>query len=153
MTPEDADGPAIPVAIALIERVGAYLIRLRPERPGSPMPGVWEFPGGKCEPGEAPEAAARRESAEETGLSVRVKGLRRRAEHAYPHGRVALYYFDCEPEDPAGQPAPESGFLWVAAADLAGRTFPDANGPILSQLAGRATESGAARDSAIEAPP
>ena len=44
----------IDVAIAVVGREGRYLIRLRPDRPGAPMLGVWEFPGGKVDPGESP---------------------------------------------------------------------------------------------------
>ena len=46
------------VGIGLIGRAGRYLIRQRPALPSSPMPGFWEFPGGKCNPGESPEQAA-----------------------------------------------------------------------------------------------
>ena len=63
----DRSSGATRVGIGLIARDGRYLIRRRPPLPGSPMPGVWEFPGGKCEPGESPEQAAARETLEETG--------------------------------------------------------------------------------------
>lgn len=123
------------VGIGLIGRGGRYLIRQRPPLPGSPMPGVWEFPGGKCEPDESPSDAVRRECLEETGLPVRVLRMRQSRQHHYPHGFVELHYFECEPEDPGAEPAPESGFIWVFPAEMAGLTFPDANGPILRELA------------------
>ncbi len=67
----EADGPPIAVGIGLIARSGRYLVRQRPD--GTAMAGYWEFPGGKCEPGEPPEAAVVRECREETGLDVRVR--------------------------------------------------------------------------------
>ena len=99
------------------------------------MPGVWEFPGGKCEPGETPEAAVARECREETGLAVVVKNLRSSREHEYPHGRIELHYYDCETADPFAEPDPENGFVWQDATRLVTLSFPHANEPILRDLA------------------
>jgi mutator protein MutT len=129
-----ADDGAIAVGIALVRLAGCFLIRKRPPLPGSPMPGVWEFPGGKCEPGETPEAAAVRETREESGLSVRVDRLRASFSHRYPHGLIALHYFDCSVEAPVSL-NPSTGFIWCEAAELPGLVFPEANAPILEQLA------------------
>lgn len=123
------------VGLGLIRRGGSFLIRRRPRLPGSPMPGVWEFPGGKCEPGETPDRAAARECEEETGMSVVILRLRRIVSHHYPHGFVELHSFDAEPMDPIAEPSPDSGFLWVPAAELPSLIFPEANGPILRELA------------------
>ena len=81
------------VGIALVGRDGRYLIRRRP--PGSSMPGVWEFPGGKCEPGESSEAAAVRECREETGMDVVPRHLRQVITYRYPHAWVEMAYHDC----------------------------------------------------------
>ena len=104
------------------------------------MPGVWEFPGGKVEPGETPDVAAARECLEESGIAVVVGRERRRVAHRYPHGPVVLHYFDCEPAQPHPEPDEGSGFRWVSARDLPGLTFPEANGPILERLAIEAAE-------------
>lgn len=132
MTEPERHAP-IPVGIGLVARDGRYLIRLRP--PGGPMPGVWEFPGGKCERGETPGEAAARECREEIGLDVVLGRLRRRLDYRYPHGWVELSYFDCTLADPRAEPDPRTGFRWVAAEELPSLTFPQANEPILEELA------------------
>jgi len=124
------------VGIGLIGRAGHYLIRRRPPLPGSPMPGFWEFPGGKCDPGESPEQAAVRECREESGLIVRVLGRRAIITYTYPHGPVELHYFDCATADLASEPDPGSGFRWVPAWELASYRFPEANEAIVAALVG-----------------
>ena len=104
------------------------------------MPGVWEFPGGKCESGESPEAATARECREEVGLDVTVGRLDRTIVHRYPHGLVELSYFHCMPNPIDAEPDPNSGFVWVQARDLSSRRFPNANEGIVSDL-GRSAET------------
>ena len=99
------------------------------------MAGFWEFPGGKCEPGETPEAAAIRECREETGLEVVLLGARAHFAHTYAHGHVELFYYDVKTKDPGASPESSSGFLWVDAKELTGLCFPDANAPVLASLA------------------
>lgn len=96
------------------------------------MPGFWEFPGGKCEPGESPEAATRRECLEEVGVEVEVGDLLRRVVHRYPHGLIALHYYRCST---VGEPSADSGFAWVPARDLVTYRFPEANEAIVAVLA------------------
>lgn len=98
------------------------------------MPGVYEFAGGKSEPGESPESTAMREAFEEIGTNVRLVGLRRRFQHRYAHGFVDLSYFDAEPDPVDSEPAANSGFRWVDAAALPALTFPPANEPIIAEL-------------------
>src|SRR4051794_17849160 len=95
MTRDPHDERTVRVGLALVRRRGRFLVRRRPA--GTPLAGCWEFPGGKCEPGESPESAARRECLEETGLEVRIGPLRETICHTYPHGRVELWFFDAEP--------------------------------------------------------
>jgi 8-oxo-dGTP diphosphatase len=63
------------VACALIDADGRVLLAQRPE--GKTLAGLWEFPGGKLEPGERPEAALIRELHEELGITVRKRASRR----------------------------------------------------------------------------
>jgi 8-oxo-dGTP diphosphatase len=123
----------IRVGIGLIERQGAYLIRKRP--PGSAMAGRWEFPGGKCEPGESPGEATARECLEEVGVEVVVGELFHRIVHRYPHGFVELHYYRCAIQDAASRPATDSGFLWVPAEELPEYHFPEANDAVIAALA------------------
>lgn len=124
------------VAVALIARGGRYLIRQRPPLPNSPMPGYWEFPGGKCHAGESLIDCVRREILEEVGLPIDVLRLRRTVRHVYPHAHVELYFYDCILSDDRAEPAAETGFRWVAVDDLPNRRFPGGNDPIVRELIG-----------------
>jgi 8-oxo-dGTP diphosphatase len=123
----------IPVGIGILRRGDCFLVRQRPE--GTVYAGYWEFPGGKCEPGEDPARATARECSEEIGLTVVVGRLRRKITHRYPHGFVELHFYDCTTEDPAAEPAAGSSFQWVRAGELAKLRFPEANEAILDELA------------------
>jgi 8-oxo-dGTP diphosphatase len=129
----DPDEKPIPVGIGLVARERCFLVRRRPEQ--TVYAGYWEFPGGKCEPGESPAAAVERECREETGLTVVVGERRSLVLHRYPHGLVELHFHDCVPGDPTAEPAAETGFRWIAAAELAALRFPEANDAIIDELA------------------
>ena len=121
------------VGIGLVRRGDRYLIRKRLE--GQAMAGFWEFPGGKCEAGESPEAATARECLEEIGIAVAVGPLARRVVHRYPHGLVELSYLVCRTVDPTAEPPASSGFIWVDAVALPGYRFPEANDDLVAALA------------------
>jgi mutator protein MutT len=129
--PPNPDRP-IPVGIAVIRRDDRYLVRQRPA--GTVYAGYWEFPGGKCEPGESPAQASVRECLEEIGLRVTVGRLRRTTTHRYPHGLVELFFFDCVTADPTAEPPAGLGFQWFTAAELALLRFPEANEPVVDEL-------------------
>lgn len=78
------------VAHALVVRDGRYLFLRR--RAGSYWGGRWDIPGGTVEPGEDPRPAARRETAEETGLEVRVTGLAGHLANRDTHGRPLCFH-------------------------------------------------------------
>jgi 8-oxo-dGTP diphosphatase len=121
------------IAIAVVERAGHYLIGQRP--PDVSLGGYWEFPGGKTESGELPQAAAARECLEETGLQVDVSELLNETDYVYDYGAVQLHFFLCTPQDRAAVPRPP--FRWVAADELPQYEFPPANARLLELLASR----------------
>lgn len=128
---EMGQAPRGEIAVAVVEDEGRYLIGLRGE--DGPLPGVWEFPGGKVEPGESPQNAAVRECLEETGWLVRVEDRYPDVAHDYEQARVHLHFFVCVAIE---QQRPLPGrFRWVAAAELPGYAFPAANAALVQFLA------------------
>jgi mutator protein MutT len=127
--PAQAEPGPVRVAIGVVRAGDSYLVGRR--GPDSPMPGVAEFPGGKCLLHESLEACVLRECLEETGLEVRI--LQRLTEnlHTYPHGRILLTFFLCEP---VTQCEPRAPFRWVPRQELPELTFPDGNHAVLDQL-------------------
>jgi 8-oxo-dGTP diphosphatase len=124
--------PLIEVAIGLIWREGRLLITRRPA--GVHLAGLWEFPGGKREPGESAARCLAREVAEELGIEIAVGEEREVLAFTYPDRRVELRAFDCawRRGEPRARGCAE--WRWVLPADLAGYEFPPANGPLLARL-------------------
>ena len=118
------------IAIAVVEQNDHFLIGERPT--GVALAGMWEFPGGKIEPGESPAEAAVRECWEETGLEVIAGEAYPRQEQVYTHGTVELHFIACFL--PANQPEPRAPFRWVKRTDLAKYDFPAGNRPLLALL-------------------
>ena len=88
---------------ALIRREGRILMSRR--RADQPMPLLWEFPGGKVEPGEAPEVALAREVREELGCGVAVGRIHEVVFHAYPDFDLVMLVYACEIVDGARAPS------------------------------------------------
>jgi 8-oxo-dGTP diphosphatase len=127
------------IGIAVVEHRGRYLVGIRP--PGVPLAGYAEFPGGKCEPGEAADVCAVRECAEETGLAVMTVHRLDQLVHRYDHGTIELHFWLCRPCDAATVADDHRGYGWVAARELATLQFPDANAGVIRMLSNRATEA------------
>jgi 8-oxo-dGTP diphosphatase len=122
------------VAIALVDADGRLLVQQRPA--GKPMAGLWEFPGGKIEPGETPEAALIRELNEELGIDVEAACLAPACFASEPlDGRaLLLLLYICRRW--RGQPrAIEGGELkWVRPVELHGLDMPPADKPLIGLL-------------------
>ena len=90
--PASVDMPLL-VAAAVIVNKGRVLLTRRPE--DKRHPGLWEFPGGKVDPGESPEQALHREIYEELGAEIRIKGVFEVAYHRYDWGPVLVLAYEC----------------------------------------------------------
>ncbi|NOY81776.1 MAG: A/G-specific adenine glycosylase [Kiritimatiellaeota bacterium] len=125
--------PHYAVAVGIVWKEGKVLIGRR--RTDRMLGGLWEFPGGKVEPGESPVEAVVREIREETGIEVAVVDRLCTVKHAYTHFRVTLTAFECRWE--AGQAVANSAdcVRWVNPDDLADYPFPVANRRIIHALA------------------
>lgn len=121
-------------AVALIDSDGRVLLGQRP--PGKSLAGLWEFPGGKVEQGESPEAALIRELQEELGISTHASCLAPLtfASHAYPDFHLLMPLFACRRWE--GVPRAREGQVlkWVRAADLRDYPMPPADIPLIPIL-------------------
>lgn len=127
----DSAAPLV-VAIALIEREGKYLITRR--LPEDSFGGLWEFPGGKLDPGEDLETCLRREIREELGIQVKVVSRVQLVEHRYPNRLLMFHCFSCSIVEGEPQPIECSDFRWVTPGELTGFEFPPASEPIIQNL-------------------
>ncbi len=111
-------------AVALIDPDGRVLLAQRPE--GKSMAGLWEFPGGKVEPGETPEAALIRELHEELGIETWASCLAPAdlRIHSYDDFHLLMPLFACRKWEGTPQSREGQALKWVQAKDLA--QLPDA---------------------------
>ena len=125
--------PHYHIAILLLWRDGKILASKRPAK-ADHLAGFWEFPGGKCAPGEAPGEAARREAYEELGVEVEITYQRLPLEFDYPTRRVTLHPFDAVITQGEPQPLASRSLRWMAPAELRDEEFPPANAPLLEEI-------------------
>ena len=121
-------------AVALIDVDGRILLAQRPM--GKSLAGLWEFPGGKVEQGETPEAALIRELHEELGIETKESCLAPLtfASHSYPDFHLLMPIFACRRWQ--GIPTPREGqnLAWVRAKDLRDYPMPPADIPLIPIL-------------------
>jgi mutator protein MutT len=123
--------PTIVVAAAVIEREGRFLVTRR--QAGVHLEGYWEFPGGKCEKGEAIDTCLARELREELAADIHVGREVFASSHAYPDRTVELHFLSCVL---LNTPTPQVGqdMRWVARDDLTSLTFPPADTELIELL-------------------
>ena len=129
------DKPIVLVsAVALLDADNRVLLAQRPE--GKSMGGLWEFPGGKIDPGETPEAALIRELDEELGIDTHESCLAPIgfASHGYDDFHLLMPLFVCRKWN--GTPTPREGqtLAWVRPNALKDYPMPPADVPLVAQL-------------------
>jgi 8-oxo-dGTP diphosphatase len=122
------------VACALIDPDGRILLAQRP--PQKAMGGLWEFPGGKVEPGETPEATLIRELAEELGIAVQEACLApfTFASHAYTDFHLLMPLYVCRRWDGTPQALEHAAIRWVRPKDMGEYPMPAADLPLVPML-------------------
>lgn len=104
-------------------------------RAGDHLENLWEFPGGKVEPGETWEAALAREIQEELGVAIRVGAQVEEIAHNYPEKSVLLRFFTCELLEGEPRAIACQACKWVTKKNLLESQFPPADAKLLDRLA------------------
>jgi len=122
------------VACALVDADRRVLIAQRP--PGKQLAGLWEFPGGKLEAGESPEAALIRELEEELGISTKTACLAPLtfASHSYESFHLLMPLFVCRKWQGTPTPREHSALKWVRPQALRDYPMPPADEPLIAPL-------------------
>lgn len=127
--------PHFDIAVGIIwDKQNQVFIQQRPAE--GLLGGLWEFPGGKQEPGETLEETVQREIQEELGLDVTVGDKITTVNHAYTHFKITLHAYHCQPTDSQQTPNPTvaESWHWVPLSDLPQFAFPKANKTVLEAL-------------------
>ena len=121
-------------ACALVDPDGRVLIAQRPE--GKPMAGLWEFPGGKVEPGETPEQSLIRELEEELGIVVKEACLAPLtfASHSYPDFHLLMPLYICRRWEGTAIAKEGQALKWVRPNRLRDYPMPPADVPLVAHL-------------------
>jgi len=121
-------------ACVLVDADGRVLIARRPE--GKPLAGLWEFPGGKVEPGETPEDTLIRELHEELGIDVAKACLAPLtfASHAYEDFHLLMPLYVCRRWEGRVQPLEGQALEWVRPVKLRSYPMPPADEPLVAVL-------------------
>lgn len=121
------------VAALVFNPRGEVLLTQR--RADQDLPLLWEFPGGKVEPGEAPEAALARELREELDVRVEVGRIWDVLFHRYPNYDVYMLVYRCELQDgEVPRPVEVKEVAWVPPAHLASYAILPADAPLVARL-------------------
>ncbi|MET3928057.1 (deoxy)nucleoside triphosphate pyrophosphohydrolase [Devosia sp. 2618] len=122
------------VACALVDSDRRVLIAQRPE--GKSLAGLWEFPGGKVEPGESPEAALIRELEEELGITTKTACLApiSFASHSYENFHLLMPLYVCRKWQGTPQLREHTALKWVRPQQLRDYPMPPADEPLVAAL-------------------
>lgn len=131
---DGANALILVAAAALVDADGRVLVQKRPA--GRPMAGLWEFPGGKLEPGETPEAALIRELAEELGIDVEAACLAPAAFASEGLGErhLLLMLYVCRKWRGVPEPRHAEALKWVRPVALHALEMPPADKPLIGLL-------------------
>ena len=127
-----ADEPLL-VTAAVVVKGGAVLLTKRPL--DKRHPGLWEFPGGKIDPGESPEAALSRELMEELGVEVRVDEIFEVVYYRYDWGPVLILAYTCTLLAGSPRNLGVAEHRWVALSELTNYQILPADKSIIARLA------------------
>ncbi|MDO3436773.1 8-oxo-dGTP diphosphatase MutT [Rhizobium sp. CBN3] len=121
-------------ACALIDADGRILLAQRPE--GKSLAGLWEFPGGKVEPGETPEETLVRELDEELGVKTKIACLAPLtfASHSYETFHLLMPLYICRRYEGIAQGLEGQALKWVRAQALRDYPMPPADEPLIPML-------------------
>lgn len=125
------------VVAALVREAGRVLMSRR--RADQAMPNLWEFPGGKVEPGEHPEAALIREVREELGCDVELEGIHEVVFHAYDEFDLYMLVYATRVVGGTPRAIQVAEVAWVPAAELPALDLLPADYPLARKLAGSAS--------------
>ncbi len=124
--------PHYEVTAAVIRKNGRLLIGQRPI--GGRLGGLWEFPGGKVEPGETLPQCLRREIKEELGVRIKVGRQITSIDHAYTHFKITLHAFECELVSGKPKALQVQDFKWVRMSELKKYAFAKTDLRIIESL-------------------
>jgi mutator protein MutT len=121
------------IAVALIWRAGKVLVARRRDD-AEHLPGLWEFPGGKCAENESPGDCAVRETREETGVEIEIVSEREKIEHEYSARRVTIHPFDATIVSGEPRAIGCAELFWLLPQELIVEKFPPANADLIAAL-------------------
>ncbi|MBB4009316.1 (deoxy)nucleoside triphosphate pyrophosphohydrolase [Allorhizobium taibaishanense] len=134
MTADTPRSILLVAACALLDSDGRILLAQRPE--GKSLAGLWEFPGGKVEPGETPEETLVRELEEELGIITKIPCLAPLtfASHTYETFHLLMPLYVCRRYEGIAQGCEGQALKWVKPGDLRSYPMPPADEPLIPFL-------------------
>jgi 8-oxo-dGTP diphosphatase len=128
------DKRTIRVVAAVIENDGRYLVTKR--RPTAVLPNLWEFPGGRVEPGEDDSVALKREFLERLAAPIAVGDLISYVRHPYERYTVELFLYDCDLLSDSLTCKGVAEYAWITSTEFDDYTFTPADEQSMNQLLG-----------------